>query len=112
MRLIERIRALEEVRRSASVEAWGEDDKPAVLYALPLSVKDMAWVQRRHKDFLNAMQVEGMVDLIILKAEDEGGDKCFTKEDKPILMRKASLNLIATLFGDLWGDLGEDAEKN
>ena len=35
-----------------------------------------------------------------------------TLEDKPILMRKVSLNVIAGIFGDLWGDLGEDAEKN
>ena len=112
MSLIDRIRALDEVRRTASVEAWGEDGKPAVLYALPLSVKDMSWVQRKHKAFLEQMQVEGMVDLIILKCEDKKGDKCFSNEDKPILMRKAGLTTIAGIFGDLWGDLGDDAEKN
>lgn len=112
MSLIDRIREQPEVRRSVSVEEWGEDGKPAVLYALPLSVLDMSWVQRRHKDFLNSMQVEGMVDLIIRKVEDEGGDKCFTKEDKPTLMRRVSLSVIAEIFGDLWGDMGADAEKN
>ena len=112
MSLIERIRERPEVRRSVSVEEWGEDGKPAVLYALPLSVLDMAWVQRRHKEFITSMQVEGMVDLIIRKVQDEAGDKAFTLEDKPVLMRKVSLNVIAGIFGDLWGDLGEDAEKN
>ncbi len=112
MSLIERIKDLPETRRKASVEEWGEDGKPAVLYALPLSVMDWSWVQKKHKDFLNAMQVEGMVDMIIRKAEDKKGEKAFTLEDKPILMRRASLNTIAGIFGDLWGDLGDDAEKN
>ena len=112
MSRIERIRGQPEVRASVSGESWGEDDKPAVLYALPLSVLDMSWVQRRHKDFLTQMQAEGMVDLIIRKVEDEGGEKCFTKEDKPILMRKVSLSVVAGIFGDLWGDLGEDAGEN
>ena len=112
MSLIDTISGLAQTRRQASVDAWGEDGKPAVLYALPLSVMDMAWVQKRHKDFLNSMQVEGMVDLIIRKSEDKKGEKAFTLEDKPILMRKVSLNTIAGIFGDLWGDLGDDAEKN
>ncbi len=112
MSLIERIRELPETRRLANIEEWGEGGKPAVLYALPLSVMDMSWVQKRHKDFLNSMQVEGMVDLIIRKAEDKKGEKAFTLEDKPTLMRKVSLNTIAGIFGDLWGDLGDDAEKN
>ena len=110
MSLMDTIKGLPETRRKASVEEWAEDGKPAVLYALPLSVMDMAWVQKRHKDFLNSMQVEGMVDLIIRKVEDKKGEKAFTLEDKPTLMR-SPLNVIAGIFGDLWGDLGEDAEK-
>ncbi len=112
MRLIDTIKGLPEIRRKAIVEEWGEDDKPAVLYALPLSVMDWSWIQKKHKDFLNSMQVEGMVDMIIRKAEDKKGDKAFTLEDKPTLMRRVSLNTIAGIFGDLWGDIGEDHEKN
>ncbi len=112
MSLIDHIKGLPEVRRKASVEEWGEDGKPAILYALPLSVMDMSWVQKKHKEFLNSMQVEGMVDLIIRKTETEDGKRAFTLEDKPVLMRKVSLSTIAGIFGDLWGDLGEDAEKN
>ncbi len=112
MALIDIIKGLEQERRSASVEAWGEDGEPAVLYAMPLSVLDMKWIQGRHKDFLNSMQVEGMVDLIIRKAEDKAGEKLFDKEAKPIMMRKVGLSVVAGIFGDLWGDLGDDAEKN
>ncbi len=112
MALIDIIKGLDQERRSASVAEWGEDGEPAVLYAMPLSVLDMQWVQRRHKDFLSAMQVEGMVDLIIRKVEDKKGEKLFSKEDKPALMRKVGLSVVAGIFGDLWGDLGDDAEKN
>jgi len=113
MSLIERIKAISEERRVVSVAAWADDDgTPAALYALPLSVADMKWIQARHKDFLNSMQVEGMVDLIIRKVEDKAGEKLFSLEDKPILMRKLGLSVVAEIFGELFGDIGDDAEKN
>ncbi len=75
-------------------------------------MRDVAWVQRKHKNFLDEMKVEGMVDLIVRKAEDKDGKKVFTKEDKPLLMRRAKSSTISVLFADLWGDLYEDTEKN
>ncbi len=114
MKLIETIKALPRERRSATVEEWGGDEA-CVLYALPLSVADMKWIQARHKSFITELQVEGMVDLIIRKCEDDAGENVFTKEDKPTLMHRVTLNSISDIFGELWGatgDFGEDAEKN
>ena len=115
MKLIDTIKALPRERRSATVEEWADGDEACVLYALPLSVSDMKWIQARHKNFITEFQIEGMVDLIIRKCEDEAGEKVFTKEDKQTVMHRASLDVIGDIFGELWGtkgDFGEDAEKN
>ena len=111
MSLIDRIKETASVRRSATVAEWGEDDSPLVVWASALSVGDMSFVQRRHKNFLDEMKVDGMLDLIIRKAEDKDGEKLFTLDDK-MTLKRARMSTIATLFGDLWGDLGDDHEKN
>ena len=105
MGLIDRIREVssEDPRAKSVVPEWADDGEPCVIYAHALSVQDTAWVQKKHKGFLTEMMVEGMVDLIIRKAEDEAGKKLFTKEAKPTLMR-AKQTIIATLFGELWGE--------
>ena len=54
-----------------------------------------------------------MVDLIIMKAEDKDGEKLFTLEDKPILMRE-SVAIISKIAGEMFSsvekqeDLGND----
>jgi hypothetical protein len=59
------------------------------------------------------MTVDGMVDLIIMKAETKDGNKAFTLEDKPFLMRE-EVNIIATLSAKMFGDVVsvEEQEKN
>ena len=78
-----------------------------------ITAGDIDKLQRKHKDFLNNMTMAGMVDLIILKAETKDGEKAFTLEDKPILMRE-SVNVIADLAGQMFSDVAtiEDHEKN
>jgi len=54
-----------------------------------------------------------MIDLIILKAESEDGEKAFSIEDRPVLMRE-NLNVISEVAGQMFGDIDsiEDLEKN
>ena len=53
-----------------------------------------------------------MVELMIVKSEDEAGEKLFTLEDKPILLREP-LELITRVFGELFGSTSiEEQEKN
>jgi uncharacterized protein YheU (UPF0270 family) len=62
---------------------------------------------------LNNQTIEALVDLIIMKAETDQGDKAFDLDDKPILMRQpltTVTNVAAQLMGSL--DTIEDAEKN
>ena len=59
------------------------------------------------------MTVDGMVDLIIMKAETKDGEKAFTLEDKRFLMSE-DVNIIANLSAKMFGDpvSVEEQEKN
>lgn len=100
-------------RTKIVVASWGDDSGPAVIYASALTAGDISKIQRKHKDFLNNTSVEAMIDLILLKAETQDGEKAFSLEDKPLLMRE-SLNVISDVAGQMFGDVDsiEDIEKN
>jgi hypothetical protein len=100
-------------RRKVSVAEWGEDGKALDLYASTLTCHDVDRLQKKHKDFLTNMTIEGMVDLIILKAENADGERLFSLEDKPHLMREPVI-LVSRVAGEVFGSVlsVEDAEKN
>ena len=100
-------------RRIIEVNEWLVDGEPVILYCGSITAGDIDKLQRKHKDFLNNMTMAGMVDLIILKAETKDGEKAFTLEDKPILMREA-VNVIAGVAGQMFSDVDsiEEHEKN
>lgn len=100
-------------RRKVTVAEWGEDGKPLEIFAGVLTCHDVSRIQNKHKDFLSNMSVEAMVDLILLKSENESGDKLFTLEDKPVLMREPVL-LVTRIAGEIFGSVlsTEDVEKN
>ena len=54
-----------------------------------------------------------MVDLIILKAEDKNGERLFTLEDKPHLMRE-SLSVVSRVSAEMLQSVAsiEEHEKN
>lgn len=99
-------------RRKVSVPEWG-DDVPLDIYASTLTCHDVDRLQKKHKDFLANMTIEAMVDLIILKSENADGEKLFTLEDKPHLMREPVL-VVSRVAGEVFGSVlsVEDAEKN
>ena len=114
MGLADNIRAnLSKSRTKIIVETWGDDDGPAVIFVSPLTAGDISRIQRKHKDFLSNTSVEAMIDLIILKAESEDGEKTFSIEDRPVLMRE-NLNVISEVAGQMFGEIDsiEDLEKN
>lgn len=100
-------------RRVIEVAEWGEDDSPLLIYASAITAGDLKNIQRKHKNFLNDMTIDGMVDLIIMKAQDADGKKLFTLEDKIYLMGE-QLSVIIDIAGRIIGDVDtvEDAEKN
>lgn len=100
-------------RKMIEVSEWGEDDSsPMIIHAGPLLAIEMEKIQRKHPQFFQAATIAGMVDLIILKSEDKDGEKLFTLEDKPVLMRE-EFSLIARISGELISTTTvEEHEKN
>jgi|TARA_X000001382_G_scaffold19571_2_gene11947 hypothetical protein len=100
-------------KRTIEVPEWGEDNTPLILYASAITAGDINKLQRKHKNFLNDMTVDGMVDLIIEKAELEDGKKAFSLSDKPFLMSE-KVNIIAEVSAKMFGETVsvEEQEKN
>lgn len=100
-------------RRQIEVAEWGEEDAPLVIYCGALTCGDVSKLQRKHANFLSNPTVDAMVDLILTKAENKDGDKIFTLEDKPILMRE-SVTLISRVSSAMFStvesveELGND----
>ena len=98
-------------RKQIEVSEWAEIIP--CIYVRPLSAGDVDKIQRKHKDFINNPTVAAMVDLIILKAEDENGDKLFSLEDKAFLLGE-ELSVISAVAQEMFNDVtsAEVAEKN
>lgn len=78
---------------------WG-----ATVYFDPLTIAE--------RDKLRASASnEYAVDAVILKAQDEGGSKLFSKADKPMLMNAASGAVIARIAGRILSADAMDVEK-
>ena len=112
MSIAERIKARTSQKRHIEVAEWGEPDSPEKVYFGPLLAGELNRIQRKHPTFLQSASFEGMVDLIILKAENGQGEKLFTLEDKPILMRE-QVGIISQVAAEMMsGPSIEDHEKN
>lgn len=109
-RIADRQRA---ARKTIEVAEWGEDDtSPLIIHCGPMLAMEMEKIQRKHPNFFQAATIAGMVDLIILKAEDKDGEKVFSLEDKPVLMRE-EFGVIARIAGEMISATSvEDHEKN
>ncbi len=70
-------------RREATAELAGKTIK---LYAKPLTGSDLDKIMARHKSFASAPTLAAVIDLLIMKVEDESGEKAFDVVDKPFLL--------------------------
>lgn len=93
--------------KSFHIDEWDED-----IYCTPISCGEMSKLQKRHPSFLTNMDGEAMVDLILSKALDSNGDKLFTLEDKPYLLREEMTVISSVAVGILGSQTSEDHEKN
>jgi len=99
-------------REVVEVPEWGEEDNPLRLYFSPITARDMEKLQRKHPNFLTNVTLGAMVDVLIIKCEDEKGDPAFTLEDKPILMGE-TISVISKVFSAVFGGKTEEEhEKN
>ena len=99
--------------RIIEVPEWGEDGAPLLIHVYPITAGDLNKIQRKHKNFLTDQTIDGMVDLIILKAGDADNNRLFTLADKTYLMDEPA-PLIANIAQEMFADIEsvEDAEKN
>lgn len=112
MSIAKRIAERTSTKRHIEVAEWGEQGKPEKVYYGPLLAGELNRIQRKHPSFLQSASFDAMVDLIILKSENGQGEKLFTLEDKPVLMRE-EVNVISRLAGALMsGQAIEDIEGN
>lgn len=114
MSLAKRLAARQDAdRRSIEVPEWGEDESsPQIVYYGPFLAIEMDKVQRKHPNFLQSMTMAGMVEIIVMKAQDKDGNSLFTIEDKPTLMREP-LTLITRVAGAMMSSESvEEQEKN
>jgi|13_taG_2_1085334.scaffolds.fasta_scaffold07129_3 hypothetical protein len=99
-------------RKSISVEEWGDGNAPLYIHYGAVTGQDIDRVTRKHKDFLSNPTIAAMVELIIIKAEDEQGEKLFTIEDKKVLLNEP-ITLITGIFSSVFDAATvEEQEKN
>lgn len=100
-------------RKTVEVEEWGEEEgSPLTIYFGPMLALEMDRLQRKNPKFFENATVAGMVDLIIMKAQDKDGESLFTLEDKAVLMRE-DWELIVKVGGAMIASRSvEDYEKN
>lgn len=113
MSIIDRIKARQSDRKAIEVPEWGEEDAPFVFYSGPLLAGEINRLQKKHPNFLASANFEGMVDLLLMKALDDSGEKLFKLDDKPTLMREEA-TIIARISAEIMGGSTsiEDHEKN
>jgi len=100
--------------REVVVPAWGDESGAFKLYCRTITCYDLDQLQKKHPDFLNNTTIGAMVDLICMKAEDEGGNKLFgSAEDRLDLMGEET-SVISDIANQMFAEIesAEVAEKN
>jgi hypothetical protein len=100
--------------RKIVVPEWGDESGDFVMYCKPLTCYDLSILQKKHPNFMTHTTITSMVDLIVMKAEDEAGEKLFTSgEDKMDLMGEET-NIISQIAEQMFADIEseQEAEKN
>tara|TARA_R110002012_G_scaffold321152_2_gene547821 strand:+ start:3653 stop:4000 length:348 start_codon:yes stop_codon:yes gene_type:complete len=92
-------------RREVLVPEWSDDDGAFKLYCYPISCYDLDMMQKRHKNFLNDMTVAAMVDLIIMKAKDESGDKLFQSAEDRLDLMGEETSVISNIANQMFADV-------
>ena len=108
MSLLDKLKdAIEADTLEIEVPAWEE-----TFYVSPLSVQELSKLQKKFPDFLNNNSVEAAVELIMMKAMTKDGEKAFTLEHKPFLLKQRA-TIVMKFYSVLVGTaLAEDHEKN
>ena len=100
--------------REVIVPEWGDDSGAFKLYCRSITCYDLDQLQKKHPNFLQNTTIGAMVDLIVMKAIDESGQKIFNSgEDRMDLMGEET-NVISEIANQMFSDIEsvEAHEKN
>ncbi len=100
--------------REVLVPAWGDESGAFKLYCRSITCYDLDVLQKKHPNFLQNTTIGAMVDLIVMKAIDESGQKIFNSgEDRMDLMGEET-NVISEIANQMFSDIEsvEAHEKN
>ena len=115
MGLAKELRNRREVRaREVLVPEWGDDSGEFKMYCRPITCYDLDQLQKKHPNFLNNTTIGAMVDLICMKAEDQGGNKLFSSAEDRIDLMGEETNIISEIANQMFAQIEsvEAAEGN
>ena len=100
--------------REVLVPAWADESGAFKLYSRSITCYDLDQLQKKHPNFLNNTTIGAMVDLICMKAEDEGGNKLFKSAEDRIDLMGEETNVISDTANQMFAEIEsvEDAEGN
>lgn len=94
--------------RTIEVAEWGDDDGPLIIYVSPMTLLQR---QKIYGSNAGAIDFKVMVAAVILKAEDQDGDRLFNLTDKSHLLNHADDVIIAKIAGFILDVPEEDDEE-
>ena len=100
--------------REVLVPAWGDESGAFKLYCRSITCYDLDQLQKKHPNFLSNTTIGAMVDLICMKAEDEGGSKLFSSAEDRIDLMGEETNVISEIANQMFAEIEsvEDATGN
>ena len=101
--------------RVINVHEWADDEgQPFTFYCYPITCNDLKVLEAKHKNFLENTTVSAMVDLIILKAQSESGEKLFNAGEDRVELMGEEITIISNIAEQMFATIVsvEDAEKN
>ena len=100
--------------REVLVPAWGDESGAFKLYCRSITCYDLDQLQKKHPNFLQNTTIGAMVDLICMKAEDEGGNKLFNSSEDRLDLMGEETNVISEIANQMFAEIEsvEVAEGN
>lgn len=84
--------------KKIEVTAWADEDgKAFTFYTYSVTCNDLKYLEARHPKFLENTTISSMVDLILLKAVDDSGEKIFSSSEDRIELMGEEITVISDI---------------
>ena len=106
MGLAKELRSRRKVQaREVQVPEWGDESGAFKLYCRSITCYDLDQLQKKHPNFLQNTTIGAMVDLICMKAEDEGGTKLFSSAEDRIDLMGEETSVISEIANQMFSEI-------